>query len=114
MRERLIELLLDYTDNALNTSDDKHFTHSTTIGEVADYLLKNGVIVPPCKVGDYVEWDNGISTTLKEVKEFYYDPFNLGLRFILDDFAPVVNHSSIKRIIPKEEAEKHLKGGVQE
>lgn len=25
-----------------------------TLGDIADYLLENGVIVPPCKVGDTV------------------------------------------------------------
>ena len=43
MRDRLIELLRGHY---MNTTSD-------TI-EVADYLLGNGVIVPPCKVGDLV------------------------------------------------------------
>lgn len=38
MRERLIELLGDYLYSE----------------QIADHLLKNGVIVPPCKVGDVV------------------------------------------------------------
>lgn len=42
-RERLIELL-------------KH-EFGTKVSEItADYLLANGVIVPPCKVGDTVYW----------------------------------------------------------
>lgn len=53
-RKRLIELLLDHTDNAFNTSEEKRFIETTTVGEVADHLLDNGVIVPPCKVGDTV------------------------------------------------------------
>jgi hypothetical protein len=53
-RKRLIELLLDHTDNAFNTSEEKRFIETTTVGEVADRLLENGVIVPPCKVGDVV------------------------------------------------------------
>lgn len=48
MRDRLIELLLEHTDNAFNTSEDKHFIESTTIGQVADTLLANCVIVTPC------------------------------------------------------------------
>lgn len=47
MRERLVELLakgMDYTN-------------------LADYLLANGVIVPPCKVGDTV-YTNINGTTL--------------------------------------------------
>ena len=38
MRDRLIELLGDYLYSE----------------QIADHLLKNGVIVPPCKVGDVV------------------------------------------------------------
>lgn len=53
-RKRLIELLSDHTDNAFNTSEEKRFIETTTVGEVADHLLDNGVIVPPCKVGDKV------------------------------------------------------------
>lgn len=48
-RERLIELLsnIDYAcDNGGNLQDKIEF--------IADYLLSNGVIVPPCKVGDVV------------------------------------------------------------
>lgn len=45
-RERLIELL----DNAVG---DCNLTDAE-VKIVADYLLANGVIVPPCKVGDTV------------------------------------------------------------
>lgn len=49
-RERSIELLakIDYI-----VDDGKRFVKET-IEFVADYLLENGVIVPPCKVGDTV------------------------------------------------------------
>lgn len=43
MRDRLIELI----DEAIN---DEYTSYSN----IADYLLANGVIVPPCKVGDKV------------------------------------------------------------
>ena len=42
-RERLIELL-----------DGKSIDTQADVEYVADYLLENGVIVPPCKVGDTV------------------------------------------------------------
>jgi hypothetical protein len=29
-----------------------------TVEQIADYLLDNGVIAPPCKVGDTVYWYN--------------------------------------------------------
>ena len=43
MRDRLIELI----DEAINDEE-------TSYSNIADYLLANGVIVPPCKVGDTV------------------------------------------------------------
>lgn len=43
MRDRLIELLNDATDK-----------EGIYLDKVADYLLANGVIVPPCKAGDTV------------------------------------------------------------
>ena len=42
MRDRLIELIWERL-----CGGDKKWA-----GEIADYLLENGVIVPPCKVGD--------------------------------------------------------------
>ena len=48
MRERLIELL----DKAFLKSDDNF--GMPNVNQVADHLLANGVIVPPCKVGDKV------------------------------------------------------------
>lgn len=46
MRERLIELLYHHKLGFIKVED------------LADYLIANGVIVPPCKVGDtvYVKW----------------------------------------------------------
>ena len=54
MRDRLIELIDNwYTEyfNIYQECDDE------TIA-IADYLLENGVIVPPCRVGDtlWVRW----------------------------------------------------------
>lgn len=43
-RDRLIELLFKVTKEKDCPQPD----------EIADYLLANGVIVPPCKVGDWV------------------------------------------------------------
>ena len=45
-RERLVELLEEAEGQVNNDLP--------TIEEIADYLLANGVIVPPCKVGDTV------------------------------------------------------------
>ena len=49
MRERLIELLdkVQYHGNATET-ETSYIQNST----LADYLIKNGVILPMCRVGD--------------------------------------------------------------
>jgi hypothetical protein len=47
MRDRLIELL----DIIIQPGEK-------TLGDIADHLLTNGVIVPPCKVGDTVYYLN--------------------------------------------------------
>ena len=46
MRDRLVGLLC--------TAGWNLFTDSNAINQVADHLIANGVIVPPCKVGDVV------------------------------------------------------------
>ena len=52
MRDRLIELLqkkYDHFCDQCGVNKDSHYTEN-----LADYLIDNGVIVPPCKVGDVV------------------------------------------------------------
>ena len=51
-RERLIEIIVTAENEVFRAFP---YTNSTKrIEMVADYLLENGVIVPPCKVGDMV------------------------------------------------------------
>jgi hypothetical protein len=50
MRDRLIEILLD----GVTFTDEYKFPARKQAEYVADRLLANGVIVPPCKVGDTV------------------------------------------------------------
>ena len=54
MRDRLIELIRKsgYVDTWNYHTDD--FKEPNPIYELADYLIDNGVIVLPCKVGDVV------------------------------------------------------------
>ena len=47
MRDRLIELITEYNEKWEHGEKDWKIS-------LADYLLANGVIVPPCKVGDTV------------------------------------------------------------
>lgn len=95
MRDRLIDLLYDMQDARIDT--------------IADHLIENGVVVPPCKVGDTVyyihntHWDENYKDYIKseklkqgvlqvvycpkletnlmlEVKEFDWDLFNNWLK----------------------------------
>lgn len=50
-RDRLIELLEDTLQEWECDVTDK------TLQEIAEHLIENGVIVPPCKVGDTVYFD---------------------------------------------------------
>ena len=60
MRNRLIELLLSkscMTNRCPDVDCEKCECIAVHVGDadkIADYLLANGVIVPPCKVGDVV------------------------------------------------------------
>ena len=72
-REKLIELLKENSD--LDVLDDEHWH------KAAEQLIANGVIVPPCKVGDtvYVPWryafQRGIAIVeVQEVKLYDTDP----------------------------------------
>ena len=113
MRDRLIKLL------QLNPHFDVLWFGGWE--EIADYLLENGVIVPPCKVGDkvYVIEDWGYSKFLEETevgaisiqgtndfsKELWEDCRG-GLIGAFADFGKTV-------FLTREEAEKALKEGAE-
>lgn len=60
-RDRLKQLIHDSKQlNAWNVEDALG-----RIEDLADYLLANGVIVPPCKVGDDIYW---IDSDTNEIK----------------------------------------------
>lgn len=62
MRERLKELLKNAPRNA-----------SMFFDQYADYLLANGVIVPPCKVGDWIWYVYRNEINKAKVEEIRYD-----------------------------------------
>lgn len=75
-RERLIEII-GKPINILD-SDDLY-------GAIADHLLKNGVIVPPCKVGDTVyciEHNTIRECFVKMVKSLTYD--EIGTKYFVE------------------------------
>lgn len=55
-RERLIDLIKDLAPDLVAKCPDAcdTCTHGDCVGKLADHLLANGIIVPPCKVGDTV------------------------------------------------------------
>lgn len=61
-RDRLIELL-----NTDMSGCDGDYAE-----ELADYLIANGVIVPPCKVGDTIYQTDGVRIYTSTIHEITY------------------------------------------
>ena len=58
MRDRLIELINDMQDKGfVSAKGEDEISCHVSNKNIADHLLANGVIVPPCKVGDTVYVD---------------------------------------------------------
>lgn len=66
MRDRLIELLLN--SDPLHERDLDDDLVDGEIEAIADHLLKSGVIVPPCKVGDAVYRVSFVHKTVEMLK----------------------------------------------
>lgn len=82
-RDRLIELIADIQNDfekwCVECAEDGHKDHQPLGEHLADKLLANGVIVPPCKVGDTVYYFVGneicrgtIDTFQIDTKENWY------------------------------------------
>ena len=103
MRERLIELIWNAPKVDVVYGDIKIDPPVQTVQTIADYLLANGVIVPPCKVGDkvYQVCNNGriyestIINVIYETTQIAFDESAIGKTVFLT----------------REEAEQALKGG---
>ena len=107
MRDRLIELLQGAKDKYINLLD---FEKSL----IAKHLLENGVIVPPCKVGDavYVIYNNKITKgkvdSLDVVIEESDTSYVAGVKFF-DQIAMIKGFSfGLNVFLTKEEAEQAL------
>lgn len=81
------------------------------ITKFADYLLENGIVVPPVNLGDTVYWHNGVGVIteykIKAIqytfsKEKYMWRLDLG-----DGLMPVYPHHAL--FLTREEAEKNVK-----
>ena len=115
MRDRLIELL-DEADKevyeALSLGSlDERLEAVSNINEIkADYLIENGVIVTPCKVGDKVYYSS--CGKIYEGVCHAITIHNNSIQVHLYDFdGDNASYSSKKIYTSKEEAEKALKGG---
>lgn len=96
-KERLIELIREATESTWTFSD------------LADYLLANGVVVPPCKVGDKVYWYNmGGNICEAEVVLVGFVAKTKGFEYDID-----FNEIGKTVFLTREEAEAKLKEGAE-
>lgn len=119
MRERLIELIRGARKITKGANCDLERE-----GLFADYLLANGVIVPPCKVGDKVYKISRNKVKECEVvfigisadKKCSYFNFieNYADGTFYKSYSMVFDVIGKSVFLTREEAEQALKGGVQE
>lgn len=122
MRNRLIELLKTSNKAAILRKENPHFVTEETDEEsiIADYLIKNGVILPPCKVGDtvyvvsmgYIDIYNIVSVS--SYKSKYQNLSSFVAEHYEDNERKIgFEEKNINKYVflSKEEAEKALKGG---
>ena len=114
MRERLIELIKSYKLTMI-------YLPIAMVRRLADYLLKNGVIVPPCKEGDtvycvwrYEDWFGKVDGPFIEEDVCQGIVIDLGQVKILPTKYGSRTDSFYRLLdccLTKEEAEQALKGG---
>ena len=115
MRDRLKRLIDESGILCRNWGD---FSHNYCAEYIAKYLIANGVIVPPCKVGTDVYFADFLNNTvlkgrilgLSADKDGIYlvGMYKVGARFIhaFDSVGKTV-------FLTREEAEQTLKGGAE-
>ena len=110
-RERLIKLLHDSIEIAGPAVDD-------TLNHIADYLLQNGVIVPPCKVGDVVYYVEGEMICKGKIDKIEYNLYTEPRLWIEVEYRSPIIGTQIARgrvdlflnktvFLTREEAEKY-------
>ncbi len=112
MRDRLIDILT-------KTFDEQYEKRRLiTPQHTADYLLENGVIVPPCKVGKTIYRAYGFSVMEYTVVEIKFDSFIMWFRGYNDEYVEehkkfLFDETTIGKTVflSREEAERALKGG---
>lgn len=94
MRNKLVEIV--------KKSLVKNIDYTHRLAEnITDDLIANGVIVPPCKIGDVVYQTDGVIVYESTITNIIYDTNNIAF-----------DERAIGKTIylTKDEAEKHLKG----
>lgn len=108
MRERLKKLIR----SGVSQSQQKCKDYGCyDYGDVADYLLENGVIVPPCKVGDdlwYIDENNEVNVQKNGIRKIVY--CGDGKFGVLDKDGYYDDIGTKYAYLSREEAEKALKG----
>lgn len=119
MRDRLIELI--YSANKKFT--DENIADEEVVKILADHLIENGIILPPCKVGDTVYFFSGVLEEVCEskvikIEQNYYTPSNpfwFSIEYLSKQIGTQVIHIPINQAIGKtvfltrEDAEKALR-----
>lgn len=103
MRERLIEAMV----KASEKFDEIDCTPNQAIEILADYLLANGVIIPPCKVGDKVYYIS--FNKVYEGKCHAITIHNILQIHLYDYDGDNASYPASKVFLTKEEAENALK-----
>lgn len=107
MRKRLIELINSYP--CMSTAEDC-FLESIS-DDLANYLISNGVISPPCRVGDTVYYITGLRNTLikpAKIEEIIIGEDEIKDLFVTGNGCDFENSFDIF-FLTHEEAEKALK-----
>lgn len=110
MRDRLIELICENIQDECIAHCNHPYCYKCK--NLADYLLANGVIVPPCKVGDkvyYIYWFNGKKIGEARVVEICCG--ECGFAYHLNSDYTYFDLQEKEVYLTKEEAEQALKGG---
>ena len=115
MRDRLIELIGEAKAIEASGIDCK-----VTYEYIADHLLANGVIVPPCKVGDtvFVPTGDEEQSWIDEYKVKYFYCSSKDINRIYIECGTMGKNFKPKYIgktvfFTREEAEKTLKGEIE-
>lgn len=114
-RERLIKLIeqcsCHYSPPCTGECGECHNVemYDWNIEHIADHLLANGVIVPPCKVGDYVRF-KGLTSLWRVDAIHYYREGLPQISVTNGKITTTVTDDGMFEVLTREEAERALEG----